>query len=56
MGGSVVEPIGLGTVGAVNDSSGTRVLDSRNRLLVLYRDETKTTEITDERIPTGLTV
>jgi hypothetical protein len=39
---SVVEPIGLGTVGAVNDSGGTRVLNSRNRLLILYRDETKT--------------
>lgn len=53
---SVVEPIGLGTVGAVNDSGGTWVLNSRNRLLILYRDETKTAESINERIPTGLMV
>src|SRR6266852_2569164 len=53
---SVVEPIGLGTIRAVNNSGGTRVLNSRNRLLILNRDETKTAEMTNERIPTGLIV
>jgi hypothetical protein len=53
---SVVESIGLGTVGTVNDPGGTRVLNSRNRLLFLCRDEIKTTETTNERIPTGLIV
>jgi hypothetical protein len=53
---SVVEPIGLGTVGAVNDSGGTWVLNSRNCLLILYHDESKTAESTSERIPTGLMV
>jgi hypothetical protein len=46
---SVVEPIGLGTVGAVNDTGGTRVLNSRNRLLILCRNETKTAESTNEK-------
>ncbi len=35
MRGSIVEPVGLGTVGAVNDSGGTRVLNPGNRLFIL---------------------
>ena len=55
MRGRIIEPIGLGTVGAVYDPSGTRVLDPRNCLLTLYYDKINT-ETTDERILTGLTV
>jgi hypothetical protein len=53
---SVVEPIGLGTVGTVDDPGGTRVLNSRNRLLILYREEIRNAETTNERTPTGLIV
>lgn len=55
---SVVEPIGLGTVGTINDPGGAWVLNPRNRLLFLYRGESeiRTAKITNERIPTGLTV
>jgi len=41
MRGSVVEPICLRAVGAVNDTGGTRVLDPRNSLLILRRDMSK---------------
>jgi len=44
MRGSIIEPICLGTIGAVNDTSRTRMLDPRDCLFVLYHDEMKLTE------------
>lgn len=53
MRGSVVEPICLRAVGAVNDTGGTRVLDPRNSLLILRRDHVKTTETSKEEYQQG---
>jgi hypothetical protein len=41
MRGSVVESIGLSAVGAINDTGGTRMLNARNGLLILFQDDIK---------------
>jgi len=54
--GSIVEPIGLSAIGAVNDTSRARMLDPRDSLLILHQDDIKTGKTNNKEIPTGLTV